>query len=173
MARLIRLGLLTAFAFAVSAATAHAGPFIVAEFRWDVFTDPPIECPPEDAGCEPADAFTQSLFSLTNLWDGPGDLTLDQNTVTLPPDTLPTDTLTLNDLNLFDSDQQLVVGIPDFAAIGVSFHFDGQIVSLAPSALLAPGSLVLTFDPTSVPEPGTFGLLAIGFGFLVRRARRG
>jgi PEP-CTERM motif len=32
---------------------------------------------------------------------------------------------------------------------------------------------VLTFDPAPVPEPGTFGLLAIGFGFLVRRARRG
>ena len=167
MARLIRLGLLTAFALAINASAAQAATFTVAEFRWDVLTDPGIACPPDDTACEPEDPFTQSIFSLTNLWDGPGDVTLFDNTVTLPTETLP-----LNDLSLFDFDQQAVIGVPGSAAVNVSFMFEGQLVALSPAALVTPGFAVLTFDPTAVPEPGTFGLLAIGVAFLVRRTRR-
>ena len=157
MSRLLRLAFLTALAVALNAGLAHAAPITVAEFRWDLFTDASV----------PEDPFTVSFFSLTNLWDGPGSVTLFDNALVLPAGSTPFD-----DLDPFAFTQQTVIGAPAFASTRVSFSFEGQTISLA-TQLSSPDTFaVLQFDPTTVPEPGTLGLLAIGGALVALRQRR-
>jgi hypothetical protein len=170
MPRPLRLALLTALTTAVNVGVAQAASINVAEFRWDLLTDPGIECPAGDASCVPEDPFTQSVFSLTNIWDGPGTVTLFDNALSLP-----TGTSTLENLEFpFSFTQLAVIGIPDLASASVSFIFDGQTISLGSTLATAGSFAVLRFEPstTSVPEPGTFGLLATGLCFAARRAWR-
>jgi len=157
MSRLLRLAFLTALAVALNAGLAHAAPITVAEFRWDVFTDSSV----------PEDPFTLSFFSLTSLWDGPTPVTLFNNELLLPGE----EPSLFDDLDPGGFSQQVVFGIPGSASTNVSFIFEGQTVTL--DATTTAGSFaVLTFDPTTVPEPGTLGLLAIGGVLLGLRPRR-
>jgi len=166
-----RVAMLTLLAAAVTTSVAHAAPITVAEFRWDLLTEPGIECPVDDEACVPEDGFTQSVFSLTNLWDGANpDVTLFNNTLTLPGTTFSF--LDLTPLFPFQFDQLAVIGAPAFASASVSFLFGTDVVTLE-ATLTAPDTFaVLQFDPAPVPEPGTFGLLACGLAMLAGRARR-
>lgn len=158
MTRLLRLASLTALALTLSAGVSHAAPINVAIFSWDVFTDLTV----------PDDPFTVSFFSLTNIWDGPGAVDLFDSSLTLPTGTQPQDHLEFP--GTFE--QAAIVGVPGFASTSVSFVFEGQKYTLD-ATLSNPDTLaVLQFDPTTVPEPGTLGLLAVGSGLFTLRTRR-
>lgn len=162
MSRLIRMSVLTALAMTLSAGIAHAAPINVATFSWDLFSEPGIECPADDPVCEPADPFALSFFSLTNIWDGPGTITLFDSELFLPTET-----------RRFDDpfSQEPVLGIPALASTRVSFMFEGQTITLG-ATLSSPNTVALQFDPKTVPEPGTLGLLALGSGLVTLRRRR-
>ena len=170
MALRIRLATFTLLALVGTGGFAHAGPITVAEFRWDAIVEPPIPCPPEDPICVPEDAFVESVFSLTNLWDGPDPaVTLVASELSLAGG----DTLTFFDLPLFGFDQIAVSGAPVFASIATSFQFDGQLTTLVATLNAADTFAVLRFTPpdAGVPEPGTLALAASGLILLVRRRR--
>ena len=163
MSRLIRLSILTVLAMTLNADLAHADAFNVAEFSWDLQTlDPGIDCSTGEPGCEPIDPFVVSFFSLTNIWDGPGTITLFDSELILPTGSLQFD----DPFSLY-----LIEGSPSFASTEVSFVFEGETISLA-ATLTRPDTISLQFDPTTVPEPGTLGLLALGTGLVTLRRRR-
>ena len=142
-------------------ARAQAAPINVAEFRW--------ECAFDDFACTADPVF--STFTLTNVWDGlePAPTLVNNQLVV---DDFQLSFLDLVSTPLLNFDQLTIAGIPALASINVSFLFAGELVQLS-GALTSPNSFtVLTFEPKSVPEPGTLGLLAIGAGVLLRRVRR-
>ena len=160
-----RLSLLLLFAIGFAPRAVSAASITVAEFRWDIIIN-------DTEGCSAADpACLLSVFSLTDLWDGPAPgPTLTNNQLTLS-----TGALRFLDLQTefpFNFDQLAESGIPTLATISTSFLFDDQTITLG-ATLTQPNTFaVLQFDPTTVPEPGTFGLLAVGILILARRARR-
>jgi hypothetical protein len=147
----------------------------VAEFRWGTIVEPGLPCPPpsEDPACVPADPATLSIFTLTNIWDGPQPGgTLFDNRLTLPSGEFP-----LFDLEPgfpFHFDQLAEIGIPAFATTSVSFLYDSALVSLSATLTQPDTFAVLRFSPSQpVPEPGTLALLlAGGTAAAVRRLRR-
>lgn len=157
MARSIRLALLIIVALVVNAGIARAEPITVAEFRWDVVTDDSV----------PDDPFALSFFSLTSLWNGQTPVTLFDNELVLPGEPPSS----FDNLDPGGFSQQVVLGIPGSASANVSFLFEGQTITLH-AATTADTFAVLQFDPTTVPEPGTLGLLALGSGLLTLRRRR-
>lgn len=166
-----RLALLTLLFTTVAAGAAHAAPINVAEFRWDLLLEPGIQCPADDPTCVPEDPSPRSIFTLTNIWDGPspGGNLFDNQLL------LSTGSLAFFDLGPsfpFHFDQLSEIGIPTFAETRVSFLFDGQVVSLGARLTQPDTFAVLQFEPTTVPEPCTFGLVALGVTMLARRARR-
>jgi hypothetical protein len=167
---LCRVGLLTLFCTMLGAAAVQAAPINVAEFRWDVLSQPGIPCAADDVSCVPEDPFSQSIFTLTNIWDGPGsDVTLFDNQLVLP-----TGNLAFFDVStafLANFDQLQTNDIPAAASTSVSFIWDGAIVSLQTTLNQPDTFAVLQFDPTPVPEPGTSSLLAFGIVGLAARAR--
>jgi hypothetical protein len=159
----------------VSAQTAWAAPINVAEFRWDTITDPGIDCPDPivDPSCVPADPFTQSIFSLTNIWDGPAPgPTLFDNRLSLPSSDLAF--FDLDPLFPFNFDQLAEIGIPAFAAVSVSFVFGTDTITLGAFLTQPDTFAVLRFTPAPapIPEPGTLWLLGLGAALVARRARQ-
>jgi hypothetical protein len=180
-----RVAVLTVVAVIVSARGAMASIINVAEFNWTAtLIDPSPNCDPADPQCVP-DPLFQSVFQLTNLWDGP-DLgpTLTGSTLTLSDNVAPLlfnvwfDLAPPNDPSGINVDQLSTVDVlPLFAEATIAFAFAGQNYTL--NALLsAPDtSQVLRVDipdtpPAPVPEPGTLGLLAVGVAAGWSRARR-
>ena len=158
MVRLFRLAFLITLALLVNAGRAQAASITVAEFQWFLLTDDSV----------PDDPFPMSFFFLTSLWDGPTPVTLSNNELILPGEAPSR----FDDLDPGGFSQQLVFGIPGSASTTVSFIFEGQAITLG-ATLSGPDSFaVLTFDPPTVPEPGTLGLLALGSGLLTLRRRQ-
>ena len=162
-----RLAVLTLLAMIAGSAPAHAASITVAEFRWDLIA---TECPLNDPACTPETPSFLSVFSLTNLWDGiQTGPTLFNNVLSLP-----TEPLAFFDLRPdvpFNFDQLAVRGVPAFAGISTSFVFGTDITTLN-AQLIQPNTFVmLQFDPTPVPEPGTFGLVALGAAMAACRRR--
>lgn len=152
---------------------AEAASINVAEFRWETLADPGVECPPADPLCVPVDPSVVSLFSLTNIWDGPAPgPTLFDTRLTLPSG--GQDFFDLEPEFPFDFDQLAELGIPPFATVDVSFSFEHTIVSLHATLTQPDTFAVLQFEPTRpVPEPATLALVATGVTFVVgRRMRR-
>jgi hypothetical protein len=155
----------------VGSAPAGADSITVAEFRWGCLD-------PLDPACETSDPADQSLFSLTGLWDyaavaAPtisGDVVFDDGTTVPWLDLSP-------DFGYFDQYLFPNPGAPLSASTTIFFEFLGQTISLG-ATLTAPGSALLSFyytptpPPNPVPEPGTLGLLAVGFAVLSRAAAR-
>jgi hypothetical protein len=174
----IRLALVTALAIMLHASRVDAIPITVAEFRWDTTVLPGAECTdPTDLECVPTDPLTQSLFSLTGLWDDPSTVapTISGVVTFAGGGTIPWLDITL-DTGYFD--QFLVDGVPLFTATTILFDYFGQTLSLD-ATLAAPGFAVLSFDsespttpPAAVAEPGTLGLLGIGLLMLARSLTR-
>jgi hypothetical protein len=158
MTRSFRLASIAALALVINAGIANAAPITVAEFRWDVVTDDSL----------PDDPFTLSFFSLTSLWDGLTPVTLFNNELVLPGE----QPSLFDDLDPGGFSQQVVFGIPGSASTNVSFIFDGQTITLGATLTNGNSAAVLQFDPTTVPEPGTLGLLALGGGLAALRSRR-
>jgi hypothetical protein len=173
-----RLALFICLAIVLHATRVDAIPITVAEFRWEATLIPGTECTdPTDLECVPTDPISQSLFSLTGLWDDASTAapTLGGIVTFAGGSAIPWLDITL-DAGYFD--QFLVDGLPLSAATTILFDFLGQTISLDAS-LVAPGFAVLSFDseattpPTSVPEPTTLGLLGIGLlAFARSRLRR-
>jgi hypothetical protein len=151
--------MLTVFATASAAGVAHASSITVGEFRWDSLT--------------PDDPDGLSLFTLTNVWNGPAPaVTLVDNELSLPDGNIPF--FDVGPDLPFNFDQFAVAGTPAFASISTSFFFAGELRTLA-ATLTAPDTFaVLQFDPPAapVPEPGTLTLLGLGLACAARRLKR-
>ena len=171
MRAIYRAALLTLLFTTVGAGAAHAVPINVAEFRWDLLLEPGIACPPDEPSCVPEDPLARSIFTLTNIWDGPAPgATLFDNQLVLS-----TGSLAFFDLEPdfpLNFDQLSEIGVPTFASTGVSFLFGAEVVSLGATLTQPDTFAVLQFNPTSVAEPGTLGLLALGVTMLARRRPR-
>jgi len=175
-----RIAGLTVLAVILSTRGALASVITIAEFNWtSTLIDPSPNCDPADPGCTP-DPLFQSVFVLTNLWDGPEPgPTLQGSRLTLPtgdlfwldltPPSDPTGT-NVDQLSILDS-------LPLFAEATISFVFAGQDYTLTALLNGPESSKVLSLEipdtPAPVPEPGTFGLVALGAIAALSRARRG
>jgi hypothetical protein len=167
-----RLALLTVLTVVTTgtfgATVASASTINVAEFRWDTLDE--FGAPCAGGGADP---LCLSIFTLTNIWDGPAPgATLFNNRLSLPSgDQFFFD---LAAAFPFQFDQLAEVGIPAFAATSVSFLFGGDLISLGVTLTQPDTFAVLQFTPgqVPVPEPGTFGLVLLGTTFLVRHVRR-
>jgi len=161
----IGLAVLTFALTTVSARTVAASPINVAEFRWSTVVDDIEGCSPADPTC------VTSFFSLTSVWDDSDTSPILHNEISLStsettgPFDLQTDVP-------FDFYQLVVPGLPAFGTVTTSFLFDGEVVSLSARLTQPDTFAVLRFDPTTVPEPGTLGLLALGLAGMAGRARR-
>jgi hypothetical protein len=148
----------------LSASTATASPINVAEARWEAI----------DLG--DGETFL-SLFSLTNIWDGEGDVTLFGNQLQLPDGPQSWSDLAGPLSGGINFEQLFAVGaLPNLASVSISFLFGGDVITLTGLLPAADSSVVLQFDPgetpTPVPEPGTLGLVALGLLGVSRAAMR-
>jgi hypothetical protein len=170
-----RLAFLTVLATTCSATVAEAIPINVAEFQWATILDPGLPCPDavEDPACVPSDPLTLSIFTLTNIWDGPAPgPTLFDNRLSLPSGDLAF--LDLDPAFPLNFNQLSEIGLPEFAAASVSFAFGADIITLGATLTQPDTFAVLQFDPVAapVPEPGTLALLMTGGAAALVRRRR-
>lgn len=181
-----RIAILTVMAVVFRTEGAFASIINVAEFNWtSTLIDPNPNCAPLDSGCVP-DPLFQSVFQLTNVWDGPDvGPTLQGSLLTLPPTVTLADPFWFDlapptDPNGINVDQLSILDtLPAFANATIAFAFGGQnytLTALLTSSELVPLnesgdpvsiSKVLSIEvpdtpPAPVPEPGTLSLLAVG-----------
>jgi PEP-CTERM motif-containing protein len=186
-----RIAILTVLTVIISTRGAFASIINVAEFNWtSTLIDPNPNCDPLDSGCLPNPLF-QSVFQLTNIWDGPDPgPTLQGSRLTLPTqELLWFDVTAPNDPSGVNFDQIPILDtLPLFAQATIAFTFGGQDYTLTAllnstdlavneSGDLASASQVLSIEvpdtpPAPVPEPGTLSLLAVGAVAGWSRARR-
>lgn len=160
----IRLTIATTLVLMLQVSAATATPINVAEARWDAV----------DLG--DGETFL-SLFSLTNIWDGDGDVTLFGNLLQLPDGPQSWSDLAGPFSGGINFEQLFAVGaLPSLASVSVSFLFADDVITLTGDLTGANSAIVLQFDPgdnpTPVPEPGTLGLVALGWLGVRHAARR-
>ncbi|HEY2435415.1 MAG TPA: PEP-CTERM sorting domain-containing protein [Vicinamibacterales bacterium] len=165
-----RIAVLTILTVVFSARGALASVITVAEFSWtSTLIDPSPNCDPTDTACIP-DPLFQSVFLLTNLWDGPDPgPTLQGSRLTLPDgESVWFDLAPPNDPTGTNIDQISIVDVlPLFADATIGFAFAGEDYALTRSLSAPDTSAVFSIEvpdtpPAPVPEPGTLGLLSLG-----------